>query len=247
MNTKLIQTYTALILITLAALIIIDRAGIAYPLDITTSMRSSELSVVGEGKVEAVPDTATVTAGITVNRASSVDAAQSQVDSVNNAIIDAMKRLGIEEEDIKTSQYSVNPNYSYNERTQSIDGYNAQASVTIKTNDIDLVTQIVSDATSAGANQINGVSFSIDDPSSLREEARSKAIEDAKEQAKKLSRELGISLGGVTNIVEQSGGLPQPYFGKAEMAFDVAEASGPVVEPGSQEVSSTVTVYFEIR
>lgn len=249
MNKNLIQTYLALIIITLGALYIIDKAHIAYPLEITSTTRSTELSVVGEGKVEIVPDTANITVGITVNRAGTVEAAESEINEINNSIIASLKDLGIPTEDIKTSNYSINPNYTYDERTQRIDGYNAQASVTIRTQEIDLAPQVVSRATEAGANQVNGISYSVDDPAKFREEARTAAIENAKQQAEKLASELGISLGKVSNIVESSAGSPQPLYREAYAAQDIAVAeSAPAnFEPGTQTVTSTVTLYFEKR
>lgn len=249
MNKNLIQTYFAFIIITLGALYVIDAAHIAYPLDVTTTSRSTELSVVGEGRVEVVPDTANITVGITVNNVASVEAAESQINEINNNIIASLKDLGIPTEDIQTSNYSINPNYTYDERTQRIDGYNAQASVTIRTQEIDLAPQIVSRATEAGANQVNGISYSVDDPAKFREEARTAAIENAKQQAEKLASELGIKLGKVTNIVESSAGSPQPFYREAFATQDlaVAESAPPTFEPGSQTVTSTVTLYFEKR
>lgn len=249
MNKNLIQTYLTLVIITLGALYIIDTAHIAYPLDITSTTRSTELSVVGEGKVEIVPDTASITVGITVNNASTVEAAESEVNKINNNIIASLKDLGIAAEDIQTSNYSIRPNYGYDDRTQQIDGFNAEASVTIKTQQIDLAPQVVSRATEAGANQVNGISYSVDDPAKFREEARTAAIENAKQQAEKLASELGIKLGKVTNIVESSAGSPEPYFKTSMMAADlsIAESAPAEFEPGTQTVSSTVTLYFEKR
>lgn len=248
MNKEIIQTYATCIVITLAALFIINAADISYPLTITSTTRSSELSVVGEGKVEIVPDTASVNLGISVNDAPTVESAQSQIDTVNNALIASLKGLGVDETDIKTSNYSINPSYNYDGREQQINGYSSNASVTVKTKDIDLVPQIISAATASGANQVNGVNFSIDDPAAFRSQARTLAIENAKKEAASLAKELGIKLGKVTNIVESSSGAPQPFY-KSAMAYDELsiESSAPEIEPGSQTITSTVTLYFEKR
>lgn len=249
MNKSLVQTYLTCVLITIGGLILINKGNISYPLEVVSLPRAGELSVVGEGKVDVVPDTASVTAGVSVNRAQTVASAQEQIDKVNNQLITAMKELGIPEKDISTSEYSVNPNYVYDTSVQRVDGYNAQASITIKTHDIKLVSQIVSKATEAGANQINGVSFSIDNPAKFRSDARTMAIENAKQEAEKLAKELGISLGKVTNIVESSGGMPVPMYREAVMMDSAgAEAkSAPEFEQGTQTISSTVTLYFEKR
>lgn len=227
------------IIIALLAIKIFD---ISYPLTITTTTRSSELSVVGEGKVEVAPDTAFVDAGITVNNVPSVEAAQKAIDEINNRVIVTLKNLNIKEEDIKTSNYSIYPNYSYEKEESKITGYNGNASVTIKVKQIKQVSTILIEVTKAGANQVNGARFTIDDPDKFREEARNKAIENAKEQAKKLAKALGIKLGKIVNIVESVPSFPAGLY--AEKAVGGGR-SAPVIEPGTQTITSTVTLYFE--
>lgn len=246
MNKNLVATYLACALITVTSLAIIDSAHITYPLSIVTSSRSSELAVVGEGKAESKPDTATLTFGVTVNKASSAQKAQDEIDRVHKALVDAMNSLNIPEADISTSQYSVQPHYSYESSTQRIDGYDATAQVTVKTHKLSDVDAIVTRATQAGANQVNNVAFSMENPNELRSQARSKAIENAKAEADKLSKELGINLGKIANIVESNGSYPVPMYSDA-YAGDSAlmKASAPEIQPGSESVTSTVTLYFE--
>lgn len=247
MNKPLISTYIVLVAVTLLGLIAVKEFHISYPLSITTSSATAELSVVGEGKVEVVPNVATINVGVAVNKVKTVEEAQAAIDKVNNELIKRMKAIGLTEKDIQTSNYSIYPNYDYTDGSK-IDGYNASANITIKTKTISQVGQIVSESTSAGANQINGIQFSIDDPASFREAARKKAIENAKEQAKKLSKELGIRLGSVTNIIESSpsdGGIM--YKSYAESAPYAAGGGGPDIQAGSQEITSIVTLYFEKR
>jgi uncharacterized protein YggE len=245
MNKKLIQTYAALVAITIAGLLLVKELDITYPLDVRTSPRSSELSVVGEGKVEAVPDTATVTVGITATNVASVAEAQTKITDVNNKIVATMKEIGIPDTDVKTSNYSIYPSYSSDPQPK-ITGYSGNVSVTIKTKQIEKVSDIVSRATVAGANEVHGIDFSIDNPDSLREQAREEAIKNAKEQAEKLAKQLGIRLGKVTNIVEADQGGVLPMYQK----LDVAEAyggGGPQIQPGSQTIRTVVTLYFEKR
>ena len=243
MDKKLVQTYAALVAITIIGLLLIKELNISYPLDVRTSPRSSELSVVGEGKIEAVPDTASVTVGISVNNVVTVAEAESRINEVNNKIIASMDEIGIKKTDIKTSNYSIYPSYSP-ESQDKISSYSGNVSVTIQTSQIDKVSDIVTRSTAAGANQVNGVNFSIESPDKLREQAREEAIENAKEQAQKLAKQLGIRLGKVTNIIEVDNGGIVPYYQKA-MSADSREVSEPQFEPGSQTITSTVTLYFE--
>ena len=103
-NKKIVSTYSSIIVITLIALFFIKHFNISYPLRIITSTTQNELSVVGEGKVEAVPDTATVEVGITVNNALTAKAAQKSISEVNNKVLKAMQKLGISKKNIKTTQ-----------------------------------------------------------------------------------------------------------------------------------------------
>lgn len=229
----------------LVALFAIKYFDISYPLTITTTTKSAELAVVGEGKIEATPDTAFVDAGIQVENAQTVEVAQQTIETVNNKIIEAMKTLAIKKEDIKTSNYSITPNYSYEKGGSKITGYNGNATTSIKVRDIKQVAKVISQATSAGANQVSGARFTIDDPAKYREEARNKAIENARQQAAKLAKTLGITLGRVVNIVESTPN--QPYYSPLLNAPDMVKAGGSeaIIEPGTQTITSTVTLYFE--
>ncbi len=232
------------VLVIVVSLFLIKIFDISYPLDIVTTTRSTELSVIGEGQVEAIPDTAYVDAGITVANGQSVDAVQKQIDDVNNKIIQNVSALGIKKADIKTSNYSINPEYNFNTNQRTISGYTGNATVKVTVKDRSLLSEVVSGVTDAGANQINGIRYEVKNPETYREEARNKAIQNAKDQAQKLAAELGIKLGKITNIVESSPSSPTLYPVARAVSLNSA-GSGPELEPGSQTISSVVTLYFE--
>lgn len=247
-NLQIVLTYTTLVIVTIIGLYAVQQLDIAYPVRVTSAYPTTEFSVTGEGKVEVIPDTATINAGITVSAAQDVATVQKQINEVNNKIIAGMKDLSISKKDIQTSEYSIYPNYNY-ENGQKIDGYMGNATVSIKTHRLDQVQNIFSKLTEAGANQIQGVTFSVDDMTKVRVKARTRAIDDAKKQAQQLAKDSGIKLGKITNIIESPG--PEqypPYMAKSYAGGgDVAEVSAPdaTIEPGSQTISSTVTLFFE--
>jgi uncharacterized protein len=242
---------------------------VSYPIElrIVNTTQTSELSVVGEGKVDAVPDTGYVEAGITVSNVPTAEAAKAQMTKVNNAIIEGVKSLGIKKEDIKTTNFSVYPEYqAYPIRTMmapvepdaattnslqanpqsKISGYSGTANVSVTVRNKDNVSKVIEKVTAAGANQIGAARFGVDDPNKYREAARSKAIANAKEQAQKLAKELGISLGKVSNIVEGNTGGAYPMYADAGVMKMSATAAEPAqIEEGTQTVTSTVTLYFE--
>lgn len=229
-------------------IIFVKQSGFTIPLEITTTNRTTEMAVVGEGKVEAVPDTIYMSVGIIVSSASTSEEAQKQITEINNRIIEAMKKLGIQSEDLKTSNYSINPNYDWKSGTNKISGYSGSATVEIKVKKKDLAPKVISEATDTGANNVQITRSVIDKPEKYREEARSKAIANAKEQAEKLARELGISLGRIVNMVESSPGQVYPFYARsAEMASGKSGGGAPEpdIETGTQTITSTITLYFE--
>lgn len=248
---KVVSYYAGILILTLVFLSIVKYFDISYPLSITSRSSSAELAVVGIGKVDTTPDTASVDLGIVVNDAKTIDEAQTQINKVNNAIVEGLKKLGIDKGDIKTSNYSINPNYDYtNGGNGRIIGYNGNTTVTIKVKDTSLLPQVIEAGTKGGANQVMGTNYTIDKPEVYQEQARQKAIDNAKEQAQKLANQLGIRLGKVVNIIESSGNGPVPmYYEKSAVMMDSAGSNAPVpdLQPGTQTITSTVTLYFETR
>ncbi len=246
---KVVTYYFWILVSTIFFLWVVNRFNISYPISVTTKT-ASELAVVGEGKVDIIPDTASVALGIIVNDAKTVDEAQNQINTVNNAIVAGVQAVGVDKKDVKTSNYSILPNYNYEKGgAGSITGYNGNVTVTIKIRDTAKLPEVIQAATKAGANQVMGTSYSVDRPEKYREQARQKAIDNAKEQAQKLASQLGIRLGKVTNIVESSGGGPISMFYEksAMMGLDGTNMPAPDLQPGTQTITSTVTLYFDKR
>lgn len=239
---KTLGVATVLILVSLW---LVNFLNISLPISITTRTIGSELSVVGEGKVDAVPDTANVSAGITVSNVRTAQEAETKISDINNKIVAALEKLGIDKKDIQTSNFSVNPTYNYQipSDPNTISGYTGTATLTIKVRKVDDLPKVITAATEAGANQVYNNGFSIENPEKYREEARNMAIKNAREQAEKLAKQLGIRLGKVVNISESTDGNT-PFY-RAVGVLDSAMVKGPELQPGSQTVTSTVTLYFE--
>ena len=235
-------------IITIATLLVVQVSGLSLPMRITmTTGSSADFSVIGEGKVDVVPDTGYVDVGITINKAASAQEAQAQVATVNNAIIKKLESLDIQAADIKTSNYSVNPNYDWSEGGGgTINGYNATATLSIKVRKPDTLADVLEQAVAAGATDVYNTRFSVDKPEQYREQARTKAIENAKAQAQKLAAQLGIKLGRVTNVVESSGNDVYPYPVMSDKVMGMGGGGERAdLQPGQQTITSTVTLYFE--
>lgn len=204
--------------------------------------------VSGEGKVTAAPNIAIVTIGM-LTQGADVARAQKENTEKMNRLIAAIKKIGIEDKDIQTTTYYINPRYHYGEGQSAIDGYDVSQSVAVKIRDLSKISAVLAAAGERKANQVSGVQFSIDEPENLRAEARVKAIERAREMAEAISKGLGVKLGRVIAFNE-SGGLPGPMpYALEGRAYATGGPSfpEPKIEPGTQDIVVNVSVTYEIN
>ena len=159
-----------------------------------------------------------------------------------------MKKQKIEDKDIKTVSYNIYPQYTYPRYDKPvISGYQVNQTMTIKIRNLDEVSAILDGVVSAGANQINSLSFEIDEPEKLKAEARKMAIADAKKKARELEKELGIDLGKIINFSENTGGFPTPVYLEAKGDMGGGGDSGPSVPSGENEISVNVYLTYQIK
>ncbi len=201
------------------------------------------ITITGTGKVQGRNDVAMTTLGYS-NTDKDVKVAQTNNAKVMNPIKEALKNMGIEEKDV-TDQYSITPDYDYTQiKGQELKGYRVWNSLSIKIHDLGMIPSVLNLAGKYGANEIGGLSFTIDDPENLKTEAREKAFADAKMKAKKLVQNLGVRLGGVITYNEyNSNDYPVPYYSAMDAAVEKSISS---VSSGSQDVSTSVNITYEI-
>ncbi|MGV8854514.1 MAG: SIMPL domain-containing protein [Devosia sp.] len=210
------------------------------------------IAVEGRGEVAAAPDMATVTSGVTTQG----DSARAALDANTAAmaeLIAALKGAGIEPRDIQTSGFSVNPNYVYSDARDAngyslppkLNGYQVSNTVTVKVRHIADLGAILDKSVTVGANTINGVSFSVSDPSELFNQARKAAFADASAKAELYADAAGSALDHIVSISESQGlNDPQPYpmYARSEMAVS---AKVPV-EAGELSFAINVNVQWEL-
>lgn len=207
------------------------------------------ITVGGEGKVKATPDLTRITLGVKTDGAT-VQPIQTENTRKMNAIIAMLKQEGITEEDIQTERYAVSPRYNWDSGQQNLIGYTVNQNVSVKVRDQEKTGTIIGKAGELGANQVGGIDFMIDDPTALQDQAREKAIADAKKKADALARQLGITIVKVVSFSESGHGNPTPYYKAYDLGVEAMAgnaASAPNIEVGSEEVLSNVTVIFEVR
>jgi hypothetical protein len=210
------------------------------------------VSVSADAKIAAPPDIATVDFGVTSGRESTAKNAMEKIKTSMTKIIAAVKQAGVEDKDIVTQSFYLNPVYDYVSGSQIPRGFEASQTLEIKIRDLDKAGDVITAATSAGANQAGDFSFSIDNPDQLKAQARALAVEKAKAKAKVLADNLGMQLVKITNFNEDNF-LPMAYDMKQRsvnlnMGGAVAAPSTPLPVPsGQQEITSTVTLTYELR
>lgn len=202
------------------------------------------IAISAEGKVTALPDIATISVGVqTENKA--VSAAQKENSTKMNAIIEKVKSFGVASEDIKTSNYSIYPQYDYVNGRQIERGYMVTQNIDVKVRNLDKIGDILAAVGDLGANQVGGVSFTIDEPEDLRQQARLKALEAAKKKAQALADAAGVKLGKVVGFSENEGYVPSPMYYAKDAAMGMGGGT-PSIQSGSQDVIVNVTVLYEI-
>ncbi len=221
---------------------------IPFSINSVTTAKTDTFSVSGEGKITLVPDIAVISVGVT-SQGSTVTKVQQELNVKINAMSDAIKKLGVDDKDIKTSYYNVSPMYDYSSSTQRITGYEANSNLTIKVRKIDNANAVIDAATAQGANQVGGVSFDVDDKTKAENQARVAAVADAKTKADAAAKAAGFKLGRVINYSEGGGASPRPMMYDAAKALPMAGGGNELteVEPGSSELTVNVTLSYEIQ
>jgi uncharacterized protein YggE len=207
------------------------------------------ITVSGQGESSAVPDQAELTAGVVTQGATAAEALAANSRAMTN-VFDALKKAGIAEKSIQTSNFSVSPQYTPYKPDSTepprIVGYQVSNNVTVKVSDLKKLGPDLDALVSSGANQVSGVSFSIADTKSLMEDARAKAVKDAMAHAETYAKAAGVDLGRVMSISEGGGQAPQPVFLAMAREAPMAAPPPPMAE-GEQTIEADVTMMFEIK
>jgi uncharacterized protein YggE len=205
------------------------------------------ISVNGEGRVSLAPDVVMMSVGVD-ERNADLNVAQTAADEKMDAIIDALRANGVAEADIQTGNYSIYAERDYEREGQPVTGYVVSHTVTAKVRDIDNAGNVIAAAIDAGANNVGGIWFALDDPAAAIQQARELAVADAEAKATELARLANATLGPIQVISEgYSPSSPAVPFDGAGMAYDeAARSSAPTINPGQTEVVLTVYVTYAI-
>jgi uncharacterized protein len=213
---------------------------------------STLLTITAEGKSTRTPDLAVFSAGVVSEGRTASEALAANAAAMNK-VIATLKKAGIADKDVQTSQISLNPVYGQQvvgpngQITQEprIVGYQASNMLTVRSRDIAGFGKVLDALVGSGANQINGPMFQMSDPAAAMDEARTGAMKSARARADLYAKAAGLRVVRIVSISEGGGYAPQPKFGLMEAR--AADASAPTpIAAGEVEAQVSVTVQFEL-
>jgi uncharacterized protein YggE len=222
-------------------------AAEAQQATITQSIAGTRLDISATGDVTRVPDIAVITAGV-VTRAPTARSSLQQNAARMDRVIAALKRAGVADRDIQTSNINLNPEYIYaSNQPPKPNGYTASNQLTIRFRDIANSGTILDALVAEGANQINGPSLTIDKPELALDEARARAVAAGRARADLYARSLGLRVARLVAVSESGGYAPPPPMPPMVMMAERAQAADTKIVPGEQKLSITLSMTYELQ
>lgn len=211
------------------------------------SSPSPAISVSGEANVSVAPDLAQVEGGVATEAKTAREASEANNAAMGRVLL-ALKGAGIDEKDYQTSRLSLQPQYATSskasETQRGIVSFRASNRLTIKVRDVTKIASVIDTMVTAGANEIGGINFIVTQASNALDEARSRAIADARRKAEIYAKAAGVTLGEPISITEE--GASPPVF-RGKMAAPMAVNAPTPVAPGEELLSITVNVTWAIK
>jgi uncharacterized protein YggE len=214
--------------------------------DPTATTIEHTISVSGTGRVVISPDVADLRLGVLAT-AKTVKAARQASATAMTAVLAAVKKLGVADKDIQTTVLSLSPTYDYSSNTNPprLTGYSLSNGIAITVRNLDTIGDVIDNALAAGATSMDSITFRAEDQTGAEQQARQSAMAEAKAKAQTLAAAASVTLGGVASISETVAPIPYPVYYGAMAAAPAKDVQTPV-QPGTNEVSVTVSVVFLI-
>ena len=210
-----------------------------------------EVTVSASGTVKLVPDKATIYFGVTTQEASA-EMAQNKNSEAVQKVMDVLTGHGVEEKSIRTTNYSMYPQYDYSDGEQRIIGYVVYTNMSIQDQNIEDLGKLLSACVAAGINNVDNVSFLCSGYDQAYQEALTKAVEASRAKAEVLASAAGKKLGEAVTITEGWQDSSARYGKSANMSFTAEAAmdtgaAGPAFQPGETEITANVTVTYSMN
>jgi uncharacterized protein YggE len=201
------------------------------------------LSVVGQGSATAPPDMATFETAVVTQAATAAEALAAN-NEASRAVLEILKQAQIADKDVQTSRFDISPVYRTNREGQDpkISGYQVTNQVTVVVRSLASLGQVLDAVVKSGSNQVQGIRFDIDNKTGVLNQARNRAVQDARARADLLAQAAGVHVGKVLTIQETGAAGPPPM---PMMRMAMAESAVPVAT-GEQELSASVSIMYEL-
>jgi hypothetical protein len=204
------------------------------------------LNLSAYGTTRVAPDLATINLGVMTEAPSAAEATRQNAARMS-ALVAALKRQGVAEKDVQTSNLSLNAVYDYQENQPArLRGYQASNQVTVTVYDLARLGQTVDATVAAGGNQVNGIGFGLRDPQKAEDAARLEAVARLKAKADLYARATGLRLKALRSLTEGGGYVPRPPVPLMAMAKREADVSTPVAS-GELELRVDVQGVYDLE
>jgi hypothetical protein len=207
------------------------------------------VSAQGETKVAVQPDLALVTLGVQTGRQPTAEQTTTLLEATMKEVLAAVGELGVEGKDVQTSNFTLYPAYDWVDGEQIARGFEASQNVTIKVRTPEMAGDVIAAATAAGANNVSGVQFTLEDLEKVKDEARRESIGKARAQAELLASELGMRVGKLISYGEDATSYPGDVYGRGGygMGGDMAVSEAAALPTGEQEITVRVYLSYQLR
>ncbi|MEA2089819.1 MAG: SIMPL domain-containing protein [Thermoproteota archaeon] len=206
------------------------------------STEQHTMVILGTGTVKAEPTSAKLRLGVVTQASTATETLQQNSEKMNQ-VIEALEALGLTEEELETSHFSIEPVYDYHCTPPSLIGYRVSNQITVTTTQLDLTGRIIDASVQAGANQVYGLDFTLTEQEliELKQQALIEAVEDAKDKAAIIADALGVEIVGVAYVTETIYNL---YYPRWDTVYAKAESFETPIIPGEKQITATVHVTF---
>ena len=212
----------------------------------TSRMPLHTVRASGEATVSAQPDQARISVGVTTI-ATTAEEASAQNATKIASVLTSLKSLVKSAGEMRTTNYSVDPQYRYAEgKSPAITGYQANQTIELTLNDVQMMGKVIDAASKNGANNLNQIEFRLKDDHAIKEQALAKATAEAKSHAETIAKALGVTVAGVAYAETNEGEPIRPRMAPM-MAMKAQQAAPTQIESGNVETHASVTVFLEIR
>ncbi|TYC64739.1 SIMPL domain-containing protein [Stappia sp. BW2] len=207
------------------------------------------ITMQGRGEVSVAPDMAVITASVLTTGKSTADVLAENSAAIAK-VIEALKANGIEAKDIQTRGFGIYPRYDHSKSSSSsqpdIAGYEVRNGVEVKIRDLAKLGGVLTLVVESGANSVDSTRFEVSNADEILDEARKKAVEDARHKADVFAAAAGVELGAIADITENGTEMPRPYMMRAEGMMLSKSADVPI-EAGEETISATVTIRWTLK